>query len=93
LSYARLLFDGRKTWYHIRMTKLLEHAIERVRVLPQKRQNDIARSLMHIAQDEPCQLPLSPQQVAQIKEGIRQTKEGKFASPKRVAQMWRRFGI
>ena len=75
------------------MTKLMEHTLEGLRILPKRRQRDVTEFLMAVTQHEVTPFHLSPDQVRQVKKSMRQAREGKFASDKQVAAMWKSFGL
>jgi len=52
------------------MTKLLEEAIEAVRRLPEETQDDIARTILHLAGSEADVEPIDPAHLAAVLEGL-----------------------
>jgi len=74
LSHSRL------SSYHQCMTKLLEQAIEAVRRLPADSQDDIARTILHLAGSEVEAEPVDPAHLAAVLEGLAQAKRREFAT-------------
>jgi predicted transcriptional regulator len=73
------------------MTKLLEQAIEAVRRLPADSQDDIARTILHLAGSEAEAEPLDAAHLAAVLEGLAQAKRGEFATDDEVEAAFRRF--
>jgi hypothetical protein len=70
------------------MTKLLDKALEAVRLLPPGSQDKIARFMLALAGDE--EEP-DPAHVSAILEGIVEAKRGQFATDSEVDAAFRRF--
>jgi hypothetical protein len=73
------------------MSKLLVEAFEKVKALPEERQDELARLLIELAADEPFQL--TPEQEAEVAIAQAQAARGEFATDEEVREMWRRFGL
>ena len=73
------------------MTKLLEQAIEAVRRLPAASQDEIARTILHLADTEVAAEPVDPAHLSAVLEGLAQTKRREFASDEEVEAAFRRF--
>jgi hypothetical protein len=73
------------------MTKLLEQAIEAVRRLPADSQDDIARTILHLAGSEIEAEPVDPAHLAAVLEGLAQAKRREFATDDEVEAAFRRF--
>jgi hypothetical protein len=86
-----LLSQSRLSSYHPRMTKLLEQAIEAVRRLPADSQDDIARTILHMAGSEVEVEPVDPAHLAAVLEGLAQAKRREFATDDEVEAAFRRF--
>jgi DNA-binding TFAR19-related protein (PDSD5 family) len=73
------------------MTKLLQRALEAVRLLPPEAQDEIARAIMHLtaAEREPEQV--DPAHLTAILEGLGQAQRREFASEAEVEAAFRRF--
>jgi len=86
-----LLSQSRLSSYHRRMTKLLEQAIEAVRRLPADSQDDIARTILHLAGGEVEVEPIDQAHLAAVLEGLAQAKRREFATDDEVEAAFRRF--
>jgi predicted transcriptional regulator len=73
------------------MSKLLDEAFEKMKALPEQRQDELARLLIELAADEPLQL--TPEQEAEVAISRAQAARGEFATEEEVREMWRRFGL
>ena len=73
------------------MTKLLEQALEAVRLLPPEAQDEIARAIMHLAAGEREPEPVDPAHLAAILEGLGQAQRREFASEAEIEAALRRF--
>jgi DNA-binding transcriptional regulator YdaS (Cro superfamily) len=73
------------------MTTLLEQAIEAVRRLPAETQDDIARTILHLAASEVEAEPIDPAHLAAVLEGLAQAKRREFATAEEVEAAFRRF--
>ena len=72
------------------MTKLLEQAIEAVRRLPADSQDDIARTILHLAGSEVEAESVDPVRLASVLEGFAQAKRREFAADDEVEAAFRR---
>jgi hypothetical protein len=63
-----------------RMTKLLEQAIEALRRLPAGSQDDIARTILHLAGSEVEAEPIDSAHLAAVLEGLAQAKRREFGT-------------
>jgi hypothetical protein len=73
------------------MTKLLEQAIEAVRRLPVDSQDEIARTILHLARSELEAEPIDPADLAAVLEGLAQAERREFATDDEVEAAFRRF--
>ena len=73
------------------MTKLLEQAIKAVRRLPPDSQDEIARTILHLAGSEVEPEPVDPAHLAAVLEGLAQAKRREFATDDEVEAAFRRF--
>lgn len=73
------------------MTKLLEKALEAVRLLPAESQDEIARAMMHLAAREGEAEAIDPAHLAAILEGLAEADRGEFATQSDVESVLRRF--
>jgi predicted transcriptional regulator len=74
------------------MTKLLDEAISRVRALPAKRQNAVAELLLGLAAQSP-HLVLTDEQLADVRLGLEEARNGQFATDEEMSDLWRKFGL
>jgi hypothetical protein len=73
------------------MTKLLEQAIKAVRRLPPDSQDEIARTILHLAGTEVEVEPVDRANLAAVLEGLAQAKRREFATDEEVEAAFRRF--
>ena len=73
------------------MTKLLEQAVEAVRRLPADTQDEITRTILHLAGSEAEAEPIDPAQLAAVLEGLAQAKRREFATDDEVEAAFRHF--
>jgi predicted transcriptional regulator len=76
------------------MTKLLDKALEAVRVLPADAQDDIARILLQLAGTEhAAPAMLSHDERAAIAASRAAAANGEFASEEEVRSVWAKYGL
>ena len=75
------------------MTELLEQAIKAVRRLPAASQDEIARTILHLAASEGEGEPVDPAHLAAVLEGLAQAKRREFARDDDVEAAFRRFDL
>ena len=73
------------------MTKLLEQALEAVRQLPAESQDDIARTILHLAAAEAEAQPVDPAHLAAVLEGLAQARRREYATDAEIEAAFRRF--
>jgi hypothetical protein len=73
------------------MTKLLDQALEAVRLLPSEAQDEIARAMLMLAQQEAELEDIPPEHLPDVLEGLAQLRRGEFATDEEVAEIFRRF--
>lgn len=72
------------------MTELLDRAVETVRKLSAESQDEIARAMLQLANnEEPEQIP--PEHLSAVLEGLAQAKKRQYASVEEVEAVFRRF--
>jgi ribulose-5-phosphate 4-epimerase/fuculose-1-phosphate aldolase len=80
--------------YHNVMAKLLDQALEAVRLLPTREQDEIARVIMQLAGSDPA-TPISLS--AEEREAIARSKaaagRGEFATDEQVRAVWAKHGL
>jgi hypothetical protein len=75
------------------MTRLLEQAIETVRVLPDDVEDDLARTLLQLAGVEQPPYELTPEEAADIDASLAEAERGEFATDEEVRAMWAKHGL
>jgi hypothetical protein len=73
------------------MTKLLEQALETVRRLPAKSQDEIARAILRLAAGDGEPEPVDPAHLPAVLEGLAQARRREFATDAEVEAAFRRF--
>lgn len=74
------------------MTELLELAIERVRALPPKEQDDVARVLLQMTGEEQPVYQLTPDENADLANADAEIERGELATDEEVHAFWARHG-
>jgi predicted transcriptional regulator len=75
------------------MIRLLEQAVETVRVLPDDVQDDLARTLLQLAGVEQPPYELTPEEAADIDASLAEAERGEFATDEEVRAMWAKHGL
>jgi hypothetical protein len=70
------------------MTKLLEKAVDAIRTLPPKMQDDLARLLLQLVGHEEPVFPLSDAEAASFDESLAQASGREFATDAEVRAVW-----
>jgi hypothetical protein len=73
------------------MTKLLEKALEAVRRLPARSQDEIAQAMLSLAGDEGEPEAIDPGHLAAVLEGLAQANRRQLATDEEVEAAFRRF--
>jgi DNA-binding TFAR19-related protein (PDSD5 family) len=73
------------------MTDLLEKAMEAVRRLAPEAQDEIARAMLQLAEDEEESEPIDPEDLAAVLEALAYADRREFASDAEVEAAFRRF--
>jgi hypothetical protein len=73
------------------MTKLLDKALEAVRRLPSEEQDEIARTILHLATGDGEAEPIDPAHLPAVLEGLAQARRREFATDAEVEAAFRRF--
>lgn len=74
------------------MTKLLQDAIERLKELPESRQNQLAAALIEVAEGDQGDHHLTDEQVEEVRRR-RSNPNRKFVSLAQVRKRLRHFGV
>jgi hypothetical protein len=81
----------RQLAYNSTMTDLLEKAVDAVRRLTPEAQDEIARAMLQLAEDEGEPEPIDQADLAAVLERLAQANRGEFASDAAVETAFRRF--
>jgi hypothetical protein len=73
------------------MTDLLEKAVEAVRRLAPEAQDEIARAMLKLAEDEEEAEPIDPEDLPAVLEALAYADRREFASDAEVEAAFRRF--
>ena len=73
------------------MTKLLQKALEAVRLLPPENQDEIARAMLALAGDDSEAESIDPTHLSDVLEGLAQARRREFATNADVEAAFRRF--
>lgn len=73
------------------MTKLLQKALEAVRLLPPENQDEIARAMLALAGDDFVPEEIDPTHLADVLASLAQAQRGEFASDAQVELAFRSF--
>ena len=79
--------------YHVPMIKVLEDAIDKVRMLPADRQAYVAEVLEQIAAAGSDLFVVPEGHRAAVREGIEQSERGEFVSDDDMAALWKKCGL
>jgi hypothetical protein len=75
------------------MTKLLERALEAVRLLPPDDQDEIARVIMQLTGSSSPTLPLLPEEREAIARSKAAAARGEFATDEQIDAVWAKRGL
>ena len=75
------------------MTKLLEHAIEKVKHLTADRQDDVAHVLIDMAESDQSPYVLTNKQRDEVRSALTEVERGEFATEKEMADLWKKCGL
>ena len=73
------------------MTRLMEKALEVVRLLPPESQDEIARAMLSLAGSEAAPEEIEPAHLPDVLESLAQAKRREFATDAEVEAAFRRF--
>ena len=93
LAYSPDSRPRRVLWYHINMTKLLEHAVDVARGLPPDAQDDLARVLLELAGEDQSVVELTPEESAALDESLAQADRGEYATDDQMRALWAKYGL
>jgi hypothetical protein len=75
------------------MTKLLDEVIAKMRALPAEAQDDIAELLAAVLHNREGVLPLTDEQVEEVRRTQEAVRRGDVATDEEMDELWRRFGL
>ena len=75
------------------MTKLLTEVMRKVSELPEDRQNDAARTLLTLLEDEATVYRLSDAQVREVELAMEEADRSEFATDEQMRKLWESFGV
>lgn len=75
------------------MTRLLEQAVETLRVLPAARQDELAHVLLQLAGVDQPPVGLTAEDDAALDESLAEAERGAFASDAEVRAVWAKHGL
>ncbi|MDF2813459.1 MAG: hypothetical protein K0S56_4490 [Microvirga sp.] len=75
------------------MTKLLEKAVAAARSLPPVVQDEIARTMLLLAEEEAELVPLTESERAAIAASKAAAARGEFATDEEVRAVWAKYGL
>lgn len=75
------------------MTKLLEHAIEKVKHLSADAQDDAAHILIDMAEGDQSPYVLTSKQRDEVRSALMEVERGEFATEKEMADLWKKCGL
>lgn len=87
------LFSCRNDVHNEAMTELLEKALAAARVLPPVVQDDIARTMLRLAGEEPGPVPLTAEEKTAIAASKAAAARGEFATDEEVRALWASYGL
>lgn len=85
------LLSRKSEAYSIFMTKLLDKALDAIRRLPAEEQDEVARTILHLAAGDGEPEPIDPTHLPAVLEGLAQARRREFATDAEVEVAFRRF--
>ena len=70
------------------MTRLLEQAVDTVRVLPDAMQDELAHILLQLVGVDQPGIGLSPEEDAALDESLAEAERGEFATDEEIRAIW-----
>ncbi len=74
------------------MTKLLEQAMDRARTLPPDLQDEIARMVLSLTDDD-APIALTPEEEQAISRSLEAADRGEFATEGQLRAVWTKHGL
>lgn len=75
------------------MTRLLEQAVEMVRVLPDAMQDELARVLIQLAGVDQPPIELTPEENAALDKSLAEAERNEFATDEEIRAIWAKHGL
>jgi len=75
------------------MTELFRKAVEATEKLPASLQDEIARTMLAMAEWDDTVAELSPEEEASLAESLAEAERGEFASDEEVSALWAKHGL
>lgn len=75
------------------MTKLLEHAIEKIKGLPAEKQDDAAQLLINISEEDQSPYVLTNEERVDVRAALQEIERGEFATEKEMVALWKKCGL
>jgi RNase H-fold protein (predicted Holliday junction resolvase) len=75
------------------MSDLLEKAIETARALSRSKQDDIARVVMALAENDDAEIQLTREEETSFAESLAQADRREFATDEQVRAIWAKYGF
>ena len=75
------------------MSAMMERAVERLRSLPENRQDELAPVVIMLADDESVPSELTAEDIRIIEESRAEASRGEFVSDEAMQKLWARFGV
>jgi hypothetical protein len=73
------------------MTKLLDHALEAVRLLPEAAQNEVAHAMLALAGSEDALEDIHAAHLPDVLEGLAEARRRHFANDSEIEAAFKRF--
>jgi DNA-binding TFAR19-related protein (PDSD5 family) len=73
------------------MTRLLQEALDAVRLLPPENQDEIARAMLALAGRDGDAEEIDPAHLSDVLESLAQARRGEFATDAQIEAAFRRF--
>ena len=75
------------------MTKLLTEVLQKIAELPAGSQDDAARTLLTLLENDARRYRLTDTQVREVELAMQEADRGEFASDREMKDLWRSFGV
>ena len=75
------------------MTKLLDQALEAVRLLPPDEQDEVARVIIQLAGSDTSAVTLSPEEREAVGRSKAAAARGEFATDEQAKAIWAKHGL